>query len=162
MFSFWRVSIPTHCLAFDNWFGSHSIFCFFSSNQSSSFFKTSSERRQSPNKLFQGDTLSPNKVKLYIDRKAGGGSLFHFISIPLVIADFEQDRQDLNPGTTKRAEKCFSLDLFFWVKTSTELYLYLNILRNWITIYVKLLQRRKYVFCQTPAPAKKFALFYPI
>ena len=24
-----------------------------------------SERKQSPNKLFQGDTLSPNKVKLY-------------------------------------------------------------------------------------------------
>ena len=27
-------------------------------------FKTSSESKQSPNKLFQGDTLSPNKVKL--------------------------------------------------------------------------------------------------
>ena len=26
-------------------------------------FKTSSERKQSPNKLFQGDTLSTNKVK---------------------------------------------------------------------------------------------------
>ena len=25
--------------------------------------KTSSESKQSPNKLFQGDTLSPNKVK---------------------------------------------------------------------------------------------------
>ena len=29
-------------------------------------FKTSSERKQSPNKLFQGDTLSPKKVKLHL------------------------------------------------------------------------------------------------